>query len=352
MSEKEKHSSLYKNVVTWTRNVVIIAGLFALLQAWDNADANTNGNNITTKDITTANTKDNDINTFEAQLPYAQQWNQPLWWLSSDEYMRIENQLATNTLRADSLDNNPIMDSIKYIALHSTEDVPWSKESWSINYMKQRGNIHFAVKRDGTIVQFLPTRHNNLVQIDHIGKDDNKDSHASWNHDWFVTCKTIGIEVCAYPAQERTDAQYTSVKTLLWYLWEKYHLQQKDILTHTMVAFSKQYGHIRKHDPYAINWDKLWLPPASAQINRDVVNGLIAPNLYAMYQRLRKKKAYGAKKPLNHVQAVAYLRSHYSWLNDAILLHRQRNNGRISPLAQFADKQDAWMSIDEIDALQ
>lgn len=36
-----------------------------------------------------------------------------------------------------------------------------------------------------------------------------------WNHDAFVTFKSIGIEVCALPTQKRSDAQYEALQKLL-----------------------------------------------------------------------------------------------------------------------------------------
>ena len=241
------------------------------------------------------------------------------------------------------------MDSVEYIALHSTEHLVWQKEENVVLFLQKVWKIHFIVKRDGTLVQFLPTINNNLVQVDHLGKEINKISHASWNHDPNMTYKTIWIEVSANPCQVRTEAQYMTVKKLIEYLWEKYQLTQKDIVTHTMVAYSKKYGMMRKHDPYGIDWGKLWLSPASAQINRDVVAWDIAPNLPSLYERLRKTRTWSNKIPMNHQQAVQYLQDHYDWLNNSIVLHKQRNWWVIHSNAQRSNDSQARMTIDEID---
>ena len=351
MFQNNKLQSSSQNTVKALRNTALAAALFATFQSCENAtwSATYNTSIKDSTENTIARYNDADIDTFETYLPYAEQWNQAIPAITPEEYNWIEQQFSHNTLRADSLDNNPVMDSVEYIALHSTGDMFWTKEQGAVNYLKNKGKIHFLIKRDGTILQFLPTINNNLVQIDHLGKEENEKSNASWNHDPNVTFKTIGIEVATYSYQQWTTAQYTTIKKLLGYLGEKYHLTQKNILSHTMVAYSKEYGMIRKYDPFGIDWSKLWLPPASAQINRDVVSWDIAPNLLSLYQRLRKTRTWSNKVPMNHQQAIQYLQDHYDWLNNSIALHRQRNNWLINFNAQRSNDSQARMTIDELD---
>ena len=327
------------------RNATISLALVSVLQSCDNATWTSTHSDKNTK-INGSYYDDNDIDEYEARLPYAQQRNEPISAISQQDSLSIETMLSIHTLRSKMLDEKPTMDTIKYIALHSTE----APELQTVLYLQKSWKIHYLIKRDGTLIQYLPDSSNRLVQINHIGKETDSMYAASWDHDHYVTFKTIGIEISAMPWQKRTDAQYTIVKKFLGYLWQKYNLKQKDVFTHTMVAYTTPYWFWRKHDPVYIDRNKLWLPPASDQINRDVVAWEIAPNLLSMYQWLRKRNIW--KNPwlaMTHTQAIIYLREHYMWLDNSIMLYKQRSWDMISSYAHRGEDHSAWMSIDEID---
>lgn len=64
---------------------------------------------------------DTDINNFEASLPYADQRAQPIPAISEQDSIWIEEQRKAHTIRSLALDEKPSMDTVDYIALHSTE---------------------------------------------------------------------------------------------------------------------------------------------------------------------------------------------------------------------------------------
>lgn len=346
MTLHNRLSNITQNTTKTIRNATIWIALISALQSCENATW-ASWENTKIETINTINNEDADIVQFEATLPYAQQWNEPIPSINEQDSIRVENQFARNTLRSIAQDKKPTMDTVDHIVLHSTEHQPW-KEEETINFLKIAWKMHFIVKRNGEIIQYLPSQSDRLVQVNHIGKWDDESSNAMWNHDHFVTFKSIWIEVSALPTQKRSDAQYEALQKLLWYLGKKYNLIQKDIITHTMVAYSKQYGLMRKQDPFGIQWNRLWLAPGSAQINKDIVSWDIAPNLTSMYERLRKPRV--GKNPwwaMTHEEAIAYLQYHYSWVDNAIALHKRRF-WCINPTAQFWEIEKVWWMIADI----
>ena len=318
MSLNNRLSNITQNTTKTIRNATIWLALISALQSCENVTwASTTPTHIDS----IKNNEDADIHTFESWLPYFEQWNQPFPAISSEDSMRLEEQFTKNTLRSKAQDEKPTMNEVKHVVLHSTE----YPENLSIVGLQWNGKIHFIIKRNWELIQYLPTTSNRLVQANHIGKWTDESSNAMWNHNPFVTFNSIWIEVCALPAEQRTEDQYITIKKLLWYLGNKYNLIQKDVITHTMVAYSKKYWLMRKHDPFGIEWEKLWLAPGSAQINKDVVTWEIAPNLVYIYERLRKPK--NGKNPwwaMTHDEAISYLQYHYSWVDNAIALHKRR----------------------------
>jgi hypothetical protein len=248
--------------------------------------------------------------------------------------------------------SKPQMESIKHVTLHSTE----GREEWTINYLSQVGKAHFMILKNWDIVTYWPSASymdQALRQINHMGEAWAEKSRAMRNHDGKITFSAIWIEVSALPWEAWTEEQYSSVKKLLEYLSTKYGIMRKDIITHAMCAYSPDHWLMRKQDPAFLEWNKLGLDPWSAQINRDVVAWLIAPNLLWQYKRLRmkKKEVYEWRITLTHEEAIEYMRYHSAWVNNAIQLHRERNNWKINPLAHKWRYPEYWMSIEEIDKM-
>ncbi len=294
---------------------------------------------------------DTDIETFEAYSPYAANREMPLPPNTPEDSMRLVDQFQKNYRQCNVMKTKEVMNTVSYVTLHSTE----GREEWTIKYLSQTGKAHFMILKNWDIISYWPSSWYTgepLRQINHMGEAWAEKSRAMRNHDGKATFSAVGIEVSALPWEGRTDAQYSSVKKLLEYLSTKYGLMRKDIITHSMCAYSPEHGLMRKQDPAYLDRQKLWLDPGSAQINRDVVAGIIAPNLLGQYKRLRMQKssAYENRITLSHEEAIEYMKQHSSWVDDAIKLHKERNNWKINPRAHKWRFSDYWMSIEEIDA--
>ena len=77
-----------------------------------------------------------------------------------------------------------------------------------------------------------------MRQINHAGRELDPNYNAVWRGDNNITFKSIGIEVEAEEAQDRTQAQYNAVKELNCNLSRKYKIKKNHVLTHQQVAES------------------------------------------------------------------------------------------------------------------
>lgn len=273
-------------------------------------------------------------------------WNESYPALSEQEKKEFEKHLKRFTVRSPILSTKPVMKNVQYIALHSTG----TTSPAVVDYLQKTGKVHFEIDEEGNVRTFLAPWRSELSQQNHLWEGNAPVSCASWMGDHQVTFKTIGVEVRTWPAKRRNEKQYAAVRKLLSYLMEKYKLQKRAAITHTMVAYNPSKWLMRKYDPYDLDREKLWLPPASDQLNTDIIDGRVAPNLISMYRWLRKEtKGVDPGPSLTHYQAIEYLRKHYDWVDNSITLHKQRYGGKVSPRAHLATNKQAWLSIDEID---
>lgn len=266
--------------------------------------------------------------------------------LSPQEKQELEAHLRKFTIRSAILSTKPIMKNVSYIAVHSTG----TTSPAVVDYLQKTGKVHFEIDEEGNIRTFLAPGRTQLSQQNHLGEGFAPVSCASWNGDHQVTFKTIWIEVRVWPAKKRNEKQYAAVRKLLSYLMEEYKLTKRALITHTMVAYNPSRWLMRKYDPYDLDREKLGVPPASDQINVDVVEGKVAPNMISMYRWLRKPTKWDDQGPaLSHYDAINYLRKHYDWVNNAIALHKQRNGWKVWARAHLANNPQARLTIDEID---
>jgi hypothetical protein len=69
-----------------------------------------------------------------------------------------------------------------------------------------------------------------------------------WNRQTTLDNVSIGIEVVGFHDQDITRAQYTALRQLLRQLKKIYRIKDKNILTHSMVAYGRpNIFHPRKH---------------------------------------------------------------------------------------------------------
>lgn len=279
---------------------------------------------------------------------YEEEWFKKLTPLSQEETEQIEKMIDDYTIRCTILKDKPIMQNVNYIAVHSTG----STKPEVITYLWKTGKVHYVVLEDWSIIQYLASNKNALAQQNHLGKWGDPISCASRNRNDQVTFETIGIEIMAGPAKWWSEKQYETLKNLLRYLSNKYNVKKRNVISHTMVAYNPAKGMMRKYDPFELDREKLDLPPNDIQINKEVLAGCVAPNLISMYKRLRKWSRGNDPGPwYTHEKAISYLENHYAWVNYAILLHKDANNGQINSNAHLAKESERWLTIDELDSL-
>jgi len=97
------------------------------------------------------------------------------------------------------------------------------------------GHAHYVIGRDGTTYRTLDKRY----VADHAGL-------SMWDGVPNVSQVSIGIELVGYHYTEITAAQYRSLGMLLELLRKVYHLEDRQVLTHSQVAYGTPNRWIRE----------------------------------------------------------------------------------------------------------
>lgn len=88
------------------------------------------------------------------------------------------------------------------------------------------GHTHYVIARDGRTYRTLDHRY----RADHAGV-------SMWNGRKDISSVSVGIELVGYHHTEITSKQYHSLSVLLDILKDIYRLQDRDVLTHSQVAY-------------------------------------------------------------------------------------------------------------------
>lgn len=111
-----------------------------------------------------------------------------------------------------------------YIVLHTTE----GGELGSLRKIQRRGEANYFVTPRGAVYRII---HKSRIAT-HAGR-------SMWDGKRTIDNYSIGIEVVGYHNREPTDAQYASLKELLRQLKSFYRISDKNVLTHSMVAYGR-----------------------------------------------------------------------------------------------------------------
>ncbi len=112
----------------------------------------------------------------------------------------------------------------RYIVLHTTE----GKEPGSLKKVCERGEAHYFVGKNGRIYRII---HRSKIAT-HAGR-------SYWDGNKVIDNHSIGIEVVGYHDRDITAAQYTALAELLRQLKSLYDIPDRQILTHSMVAYGR-----------------------------------------------------------------------------------------------------------------
>jgi N-acetylmuramoyl-L-alanine amidase len=95
-------------------------------------------------------------------------------------------------------------------------------------YVSTGGHANYAVARNGVIYRIL----NHKYRANHAGL-------SMWNGETDISSVSVGIELVGYHYGVITDAQYRSVRWLLDVLQKIYGIHDRNVLTHSQVAYGR-----------------------------------------------------------------------------------------------------------------
>ncbi len=121
----------------------------------------------------------------------------------------------------------------RYIVVHTSEcnkksalrTITKGKRLWN-GRRTYGGHAHYVIDRSGRTYRVLDKRY----RADHAGK-------SMWNGQTDLSDVSIGIELVGYHFNPLTKHQYRSVGLLIDILKDVYHLKDRDILTHSQIAY-------------------------------------------------------------------------------------------------------------------
>jgi hypothetical protein len=121
----------------------------------------------------------------------------------------------------------------KYIILHTTE----APDKSSLASLKRYGEANYMVSTGGTVYRIID--HRRVAY--HAGV-------SMWNGKTHLDKTSVGIEVVGYHNKSITKAQYTAVAALVSELQGIYRISDKNVLTHSMIAYGvPNKWHKKKH---------------------------------------------------------------------------------------------------------
>lgn len=112
----------------------------------------------------------------------------------------------------------------RYIILHTTE----GDEEGSLNKIVRNGEAHYCVSLSGKVYRIIDK--NKLAK--HAGR-------SMWEGRSGIDRYSIGIEVVGRHNREINDAQYMALRELLRQLKNLYRISDRNVLTHSMVAYGR-----------------------------------------------------------------------------------------------------------------
>lgn len=111
-----------------------------------------------------------------------------------------------------------------YIILHTTE----GEEEGSLRKITRYGEAHYCVSYSGKVYR--------IIDKPKIAKHTGR---SMWEGRSAIDNYSIGIEVVGYHNKDIRDAQYDALKELLRQLKSVYDISDKNVLTHSMVAYGR-----------------------------------------------------------------------------------------------------------------
>jgi len=132
--------------------------------------------------------------------------------------------LKISNLHSPLNKKRPYRSQTRYIILHTTEGAL----DGSLRKVRRFGEAHYFVTPTGKVHRIIDRR----KIATHAGR-------SMWNGKTTLDNISIGIEVVGFHDQDITRAQYAALRALLRQLKKIYHIKDRNILTHSMVAYGR-----------------------------------------------------------------------------------------------------------------
>ncbi len=154
---------------------------------------------------------------------------------SESDLVRFQNRIVDYRNRINPQFEKKIRSRTKLIIVHTSElglkstlRVVSRGKCFENGRTTPGGHANYVIARNGTVYRILDKKY----RADHAGL-------SMWNNESNVSDISVGIEFVGYHYAPLTDSQYRSAERLLFILKNFYNLQDKDILTHSQIAYGK-----------------------------------------------------------------------------------------------------------------
>lgn len=154
---------------------------------------------------------------------------------SPADLVRFQSRIIDYSSRINPRFNKKVRTKTRLIIVHTSElglESTLRVVSWGKRFENGRttpgGHANYVVARNGTVYRILDKKY----RADHAGL-------SMWDGISDISNISVGIEFVGYHYAPLTTDQYTSAGMLLSVLKQTYGLRDKDILTHSQIAYGK-----------------------------------------------------------------------------------------------------------------
>ena len=98
------------------------------------------------------------------------------------------------------------------------------------------GHAHYVIARNGRTYRTMDKKY----LADHAGL-------SMWDGETDISARSVGIELVGYHYTSITDRQYRAAGILIKILQDVYHIDDRDILTHSQIAYGKPNRWVKKN---------------------------------------------------------------------------------------------------------
>jgi N-acetylmuramoyl-L-alanine amidase len=154
---------------------------------------------------------------------------------SQSQYQKFQGKLIDHRSRLNPKFKKQIRKRTRYIIVHTSElgleatlRVVSAGKQFQSGYKTPGGHAHYVIARNGLTYRIMDKKY----RADHAGR-------SMWKGRDDISDISLGIELAGYHTAPITLEQYRSLGLLLRILQKVYGLDDRDVLTHSQVAYGK-----------------------------------------------------------------------------------------------------------------